>query len=128
MIWGDFNFIRGPDNRNKPGGDPNNMMLFNNIIINLDLVEIPLKGRSYTWSNKHDNPLLEKLDWVFISSHWTTVHTSTMAIPLANISSDHVSIEIMIDSNIPKSNIFRFEEFWLDFEGFIDTVSNYWNN
>uniref|UniRef100_A0A453J5A8 Uncharacterized protein n=1 Tax=Aegilops tauschii subsp. strangulata TaxID=200361 RepID=A0A453J5A8_AEGTS len=41
---------------------------FNNIIINLDLVEIPLKGRSFTWSNKQDQPLLEKLDWVFTSS------------------------------------------------------------
>lgn len=27
MILGDFNFIRGPDNRNKPGGDSNHMML-----------------------------------------------------------------------------------------------------
>lgn len=75
MILGDFNFTRGPENRNKPGGDPNNMMTFNNIIINLDLVEIPLKGRSFTWSNTQDQPLLEKLDWVFTSSHWTNLWT-----------------------------------------------------
>ena len=62
MILGDFNFIRSPDNRNKPGGDPASIMTFNNIIVNLDLVEVFLKGRSFTWSNKHDQPLLEKLD------------------------------------------------------------------
>lgn len=45
LIVGDFNYIRGPENRNRGGGDHNDMMLFNNIIINLDLVEIPLKGR-----------------------------------------------------------------------------------
>ena len=104
------------------------MMLFNNIIINLDLVEIPLKGRSFTWSNKQDNPLLEKLDWVFTSSHWTSVHPSTMAIPLAKISSGHVPIKIMIDSAIPKSNIFRFEELWVEFNGFIEIVENHWYN
>ena len=118
MILGNFNYIRGPDNRNRPSGDPNNMMLFNRIIINLDLVEIPLKGRSFTWSNKQDLPLLEKLDWVFTSSDWTFAHPSTMAIPLAKISSDAVPIKVQIDSNIPKSTIFRFEEFWADFNGF----------
>jgi hypothetical protein len=38
------------------------MLLFNRIISQLDLVEIPLKGRAFTWSNMQDNPLLEKLD------------------------------------------------------------------
>ena len=101
------------------------MINFNNIIINLDLVEIPLKGRSFTWSNKQDEPLLEKLDWVFTSSHWTAIHPSTMAIPLARITSDHVPIKIQIDSNIPKSQIFRFEEFWTEFNGFIDIVEDH---
>lgn len=111
MILGDFNYIRGPDNRNKPGGDTNSMMTFNNIIINLDLVEIPLKGRSFTWSNQQESPLLEKLDWIFTSSHWTTTFPGTLAFPLARITSDHVPIKVQMDSNIPKSNIFRFEEF-----------------
>lgn len=95
----------GQINRNKPGGDPQSMMTFNNIIINLDLVEIPLKGRSFTWCNMQDQPLLEKLGWVFTSSHWTSVHPSTMAIPLAKITSDHVPIKVQIDSCIPKSQI-----------------------
>lgn len=128
MILGDFNFIRGPENRSRAGGDHNNMMVFNNIIINLDLVEIPLKGRAFTWSNMQDQPLLEKLDWVFTSPQWTSEHPYTMVIPLAKITSNHVPIKVQIDSNIPKCQIFRFEEFWTEFTGFIDTVENHWNN
>ena len=128
MILGDFNLIRGPDNRNKPGGDPNSMMIFNNIIINLDLVEIPLKGRSFTWSNKQDIPLLEKLDWVFTCSHWTNTYPCTMAFPLAKITSDHVPIKVQMESNIPKSNIFRFAEFWTKFNGFMEVVEDQWLN
>ena len=46
MILGDFNLMRSPDNRNRPGGDANNMFKFNSIIQHLDLEEIPLKGRA----------------------------------------------------------------------------------
>jgi hypothetical protein len=66
---GDFNFIRSHENHNKPGGDVNDMFLFNDIIGHLGLLELPLKGRSFTWSNMQTIPLLEQLDWFFTSSH-----------------------------------------------------------
>jgi hypothetical protein len=47
------------DNRNKPGGDVHDMFLFNEIIGHLGLLEIPLKGRRFTWSNMQSTPLLE---------------------------------------------------------------------
>ena len=40
----------------------NDIMIFNEIISNLGLLEIPLKGRKYTWSNMQDDPLLEQID------------------------------------------------------------------
>ena len=40
----------------------NDIFIFNEIISNLGLLEIPLKGRQFTWSNMQDNPLLEQLD------------------------------------------------------------------
>jgi exonuclease III len=67
LLLGDFNFIRSQLNRNKPGGDTNDMFLFNDIIGHLGLLELPLKGRKYTWSNMQNNPLLEQLDWFFTS-------------------------------------------------------------
>lgn len=72
IIMGDFNFIRQPPDRNRPGGDVNNMLLFNEAISHLGLIELPLKGRKYTWSNMQQDPLLEKLDWFFTSSSWTS--------------------------------------------------------
>ena len=65
LLLGDFNFIRSIDNRNLPGGDLNDMFIFNEIIGHLGLLELPIKGRSYTWSNMQDTPLLEQLDWFF---------------------------------------------------------------
>lgn len=40
VIMGDFNLIRSPENRNRSGGNHNDMMLFNDVINHLDLVDI----------------------------------------------------------------------------------------
>jgi hypothetical protein len=69
VILGDFNFIRAQDNRNKPVGGIDDMFLFDEIIGSLSLLELPLKGRSYTWSNMQRDPLLEQLDLFFTSSN-----------------------------------------------------------
>jgi hypothetical protein len=50
LMVGDFNLMRSPKNQNRPGGDSNNMLLFNDIISHLDLVEVPLNNRAFTWS------------------------------------------------------------------------------
>jgi exonuclease III len=59
LIMGDFNFYRSSENRNKAGGNFNDSVIFNNIISHLGLIELPLKGRSFTWSNMQVCPLLE---------------------------------------------------------------------
>ena len=63
LFVGDFNFIRGPENRNKPGGNFTDMNTFNDFIRSQSLIELPIKGRTYTWSNMQLDPLLEQIDW-----------------------------------------------------------------
>ena len=68
LVVGDFNLYRNPEDRNKPDADVAKMLLFNNAISMLGLVELPLKGKRFTWSNKQFSPLLERLDWFFTSA------------------------------------------------------------
>ena len=67
LIIGNFNLYRKPEDRNRAGGNVGDMLLFNNAISALGLVEIPLHGRKFTWTNKQHPPLLERLDWFFSS-------------------------------------------------------------
>jgi len=60
------------------------------VIGQLGLVELPLKGRSFTWSNMQQDPLLEQLDWFFTSINWTRYYPNTLVLPLAKIASDHI--------------------------------------
>jgi hypothetical protein len=39
----------------------------------VDLKEIPLNGRRFTWSNQRDTPVLVKLDRVFCSVDWEMI-------------------------------------------------------
>jgi exonuclease III len=67
IVLGDFNLIRRPDNRNKPGGDNSLMHAFNEAISKLGLLELPLSDQQFTWTNSQQNPQLERLDWFFVS-------------------------------------------------------------
>jgi hypothetical protein len=126
LIVGDFNLIRRPKDRNLVGGDINLMLKFNEAISNLDLVEIPLHGLSFTWSNRQREPLLQRLDWFFISQEWSVVYPETRARTLPRDISDHVPCLVSFKSKVPKPKIFRFENFWLQFEGFMSVFQNTW--
>lgn len=63
LIVGDFNLMRRPKDKNREGADLNEMFLFNEAINKLSLIELPLHGRQFTWTNKQFPPLLERLDW-----------------------------------------------------------------
>lgn len=107
LIMGDFNLIRRPEDRNKEGGDPQEMFLFNEAISNLGLVEIPLQGRRFTWTNKQTEPLLERLDWFFSSASWTLRYPNTVARSLIMETSDHWPWVIEANTLIPKGQDFQ---------------------
>lgn len=122
LIVGDFNLYRSPTDRNKPGGDHHEMYLFNEAISALGLVELPLKGRRFTWSNKQPSPLLERLDWFVTSANWTITYPNSFAFSFVMETSDHAPCIISISTSIPKRNIFRFEIYWMEHQEFLPLV------
>jgi hypothetical protein len=62
LLVGDFNLIHRPSDKNKPGGNIQEMLWLNEVLSNLRVEELPLQGNCFTWSNKQAAPLLERLD------------------------------------------------------------------
>jgi hypothetical protein len=108
LIMGDFNFYRTNSNRNRPGGNTSDMLVFNDIIQHLGLIELPLKGRSYMWSNMQEQPLMQQLDCFFKSPAWTLAYPNTIVLPLARSVSDHTPCKVQVATHIPKATLFRF--------------------
>ena len=50
----------------------------------------------------------------------------TEVLPIAGTTSYHVPYVVTIKTSIPKSNIFRFENSWVEHEGFMDCVKQSW--
>jgi hypothetical protein len=51
MLGGDFNIIRKPDEKNNDRFDHQWPFLFNAVMDSLDLWELEMSGRQYTWAN-----------------------------------------------------------------------------
>lgn len=67
VIGGDFNILRDRSEKNKQVTLSHASDLFNSIIHSYNLREIHMSGGMYTWSNKQQNPTLEKLGRILMS-------------------------------------------------------------
>lgn len=124
---GDFNFIRSVEDRNLPGGNMNDILFFNEVISNVGLVELPIKGWAFTWSNMQENPLVQQLVWFFTSTSWTISYPHTMVTALSRYIWDHAPCMVSIETSVPKYTIFRFENYWIEMPNFHQVVCQYRN-
>jgi hypothetical protein len=70
IIAGDFNMIYRAEDKNNSNVNRSLLGNFRNWINFLELKEIPLVGRRFTWSNQREDPTLVKLDHVFCTNGW----------------------------------------------------------
>jgi hypothetical protein len=117
LNMGDFNLIQRSSDRNKPGGNVRDMLNFNAAISSLRLEELKFNGNKFTWINKQESPLLERLDSAFASPSWMTNNLGYAASTLSRDISDHYLCLISISTDIPIAMIFRFENYWMMREG-----------
>ena len=102
--------------------------MFNAIIESLDLREIHLSGRRFTWANNLENPTYEKLDRVLTSVDWEMKFPLVTVRALQSGLSDHTPL--LLDSgdatHIGNKNIFSFEPSRFEREGFLDLIAREW--
>lgn len=63
---------------------------------------------------------------MFTNNSWTLNYPETTCKALVKEVSDHSPLLISISTSIPKSHIFRFENYWLLKEGFQEILLNNW--
>lgn len=70
LVGGDFNIIRNPQEKNNDRYDNRWPFLFNTVRDGLDLRELELSNRKFTWANAREEPTFEKLDRILVSTEW----------------------------------------------------------
>jgi hypothetical protein len=127
-IGGDFNFIRNSNEKNNDRFEERWPFLFNAVIDSLDLREIDLSGRKFTWANSRRVPTYEKLDRVLVSTEWEQKFPLATVEALNRDVSDHTPLLLSTGDGVKLKMLapFKFELGWLLKEGFFEMVSEVW--
>jgi hypothetical protein len=128
LVGGDFNIIRRQEEKNNDNFNARWPFIFNAIIESLDLREIVLSGRQFTWANRKAIPTFEKLDRVLASVSWEQKFPLVSVRALTRAGSDHTPLFIDTGEQAHRGNKahFSFELSWLKQEGFHDLVAKEW--
>lgn len=110
-IGGDFNEVRNPDERQGCISRNNGMIDFNNFIEDMELVDLSMLGRKFTWSNYQDGEKWSRLDRILVHKEWLE-HFKLKLWGLPRTISDHCPILLMEDESNWGPKPFKFYNFW----------------
>jgi hypothetical protein len=139
LVRGDFNIIRCLSEKNNNKYSDKRPSLFNVVINSLNLRELQLSGRHFTWANNLQCPTFEKLDRILFSTEWEVKFPQVMVKALPRGILDHTPLlldrgildhtPLLLDTRLPsqpKANSFKFELAWLFKDGFHEKVIEVW--
>ncbi|KAK2985871.1 hypothetical protein RJ640_009941 [Escallonia rubra] len=127
-VGGDFNVIRFPYEKSGESDYSSAMVDFSFFVNDAGLLDLPLTGAKYTWTNNQRNPIMSRLDRFFISADWENHFKNVAQKALPRVISDHSPIILDVNSLRKARTYFKFENMWLENEGFIDLVKNCWSS
>jgi endonuclease/exonuclease/phosphatase family metal-dependent hydrolase len=110
-VGGDFNIIRRQEEKNNENFNPSWPFIFNAIIESLDLREIALSGRQFTWASRRTVPTFEKLDRLLVSVEWEEKFPLVTVQALTRTGSDHTPLLVETGSpaHVGRNRLFSFE-------------------
>jgi hypothetical protein len=127
VVGGDFNLIRGSEDKNNSNIDWPRVHRFNDCIASLALREVRRTGARYTWTNRQLDPVRCVLDRVFMTAEWEALFPLCSLVADTIIGSDHSPLILSSGEELRKrSPRFFFEQGWLLRPDFGDLVSNKW--
>lgn len=127
LIMGDFNLIYKDQDKNNGRLNRQLMLRFRRALNFLEVKEVDLVGRSFTWSSNQDTPTLTRIDRAFCTTEWEEHYIDPVLLPLSSSASDHCPILLTLLDTPYIQPRFRFESFWVNMPGFHDCVRDAWD-
>ncbi|RVW90267.1 hypothetical protein CK203_036714 [Vitis vinifera] len=125
-VGGDFNVIRRSSE--KLGGSrlTPSMKDFDDFISDCELIDLPLRSASFTWSNMQVNPVCKRLDRFLYSNEWEQAFPQSIQGVLPRWTSDHWPIVLETNPFKWGPTPFRFENMWLQHPSFKENFGRWW--
>uniref|UniRef100_A0A453L078 Endonuclease/exonuclease/phosphatase domain-containing protein n=1 Tax=Aegilops tauschii subsp. strangulata TaxID=200361 RepID=A0A453L078_AEGTS len=110
-IMGDFNLLVSPQDKNNDVINRRMIARFRNKANQLEVKEMYLNGRKFTWSNERQRPTMEKIDHVFTTNCWDDAYPAALLTAMGSAVSDHCPLLLDINAYFAYGKRFRFESF-----------------
>ncbi|WMV09475.1 hypothetical protein MTR67_002860, partial [Solanum verrucosum] len=126
VVCGDFNITRYPSERTNCHKLSGAMDEFSSCIEELELVDPPLLGGSFTWRRGEDHSCASRIDRILRCAEWGDNFPHIKQSCRPKMASDHNPIILSCGGEEWKKSYFKFEIWWLEVEGFKDRVKEWW--
>ncbi|PWA54650.1 RNA-directed DNA polymerase, eukaryota, Reverse transcriptase zinc-binding domain protein [Artemisia annua] len=131
VLLGDFNAALNLEDHSCGGYAPDIAMReFKQCVVDMEVMDINSTGLHFTWNQKPrgSNGTLKKIDRIMGNLHFGDVFPGSFAIFQPYRISDHSPCVLRVPHvTKPKPKPFKFSNFLVYKEGFLDTVSSGWN-
>ncbi|KAM3252928.1 hypothetical protein P3L10_006998 [Capsicum annuum] len=126
-ICGDFNVCRFPSEKRDWNKRNSAMREFTDCIEELDLIDLQLSSGKYTWHRGDNHTTASRIDRIMVSTEWNNLINNIKQTTLRRVTSDHVPIALLCGHSEQSKSYFKFENWWLNQEGFVERVKNWWS-
>jgi hypothetical protein len=124
-VGGDFNIVRYPSERVGSTTLSHSMRDFSEFIFTMGLLDLPMEGGNFTWSNARSR---SRLDRFLCSSSLIDHFSNIVQRRLPRLLSDHFPILLNCGFMQKRKSPFRFENMWLKSVGFHAMVKQWWDS
>ncbi|KAL9673474.1 hypothetical protein QQ045_029732 [Rhodiola kirilowii] len=111
VIGGDFNSVLLEEERSRSTFNGNDANLFQDFIQAMEVLDLPLKGRRFTWGNTKG---ASRLDRFLVSPRVLSVWPKIQQVGLEKGLSDHVAVSLGVEEKGWGYKPFRVLNAWLD--------------
>ncbi|WOK93825.1 hypothetical protein Cni_G02526 [Canna indica] len=128
ILGNDFSITRFANERRNCSGFPRDSAKLSSLIADHYLIDLPIKGKTFTWSNNQQPPGLAKLDRILISSSIFQALPPAFVIGGERELSDHNALIFRPAHSFGSRNrSFRLECLWLDNVAFRNIILSVWS-
>ena len=126
-VGGNFNVIRRISDKLGSSKETPSMRDFDDFMRECELINLPPRNASFTWSNLQENPVCKRLDRFLFSSEWEFDFPHCIQEARPRLTSDNCPIVLNTNPFIWGPTPFSFKSMWLLHSDFKDKLGCWWN-
>ncbi|XP_060216839.1 uncharacterized protein LOC132644270 [Lycium barbarum] len=128
VLCGDFNIVRHPSEKKNCDRISKAMTDFSDFIEDMELIDLELSGGNFTWKKGDRFTIAARIDRFLFCEEWDANFRNIKQSIIHRVTSDHSPIMLQCGGWETTNSYFKFENWWLDTEGFNERVKGWWDS